>query len=379
MQSIQSFWDSMRAFEVLGNNLQNIFFFVAELLVGFAFKRFISEQFSRLAYYFVKKVSNDIPVKDFVALLKPPVEFLILILVIYFAFDNLDYPRSWNISASKKLSFANVVTKGYELVISFGVIWLVFRIIDFFALVLRKRASESESKLQEQLVPFMRQLIKMVVGILFFFGVLAVVFKVNVGAVIAGLGIGGIAVALAGKETLENLIASFAIFVDKPFVAGDLVKVQNIVGNVESVGFRTTRIRTLDKSQITIPNKLLVDQPLENLTNRKLHRAKFVVGLTYNTDLKVIKETIEKIKQIIYENELCDKSFSVYLDNLGVYAVEIVVLYNVISVEYEDFWKVKEEINFKIIDIINESGADIEYPTSVVYLRSEPTENNIKK
>lgn len=379
MQSIQSFWDSMRAFEVLGNNLQNIFFFVTELLVGFAFKRFISEQFSRLAYYFVKKVSNDIPVKDFVALLKPPVEFLILILVIYFAFDNLDYPRSWNISASKKHSFANVITKGYELVISFGVIWLVFRIIDFFALVLRKRASESESKLQEQLVPFMRQLIKMVVGILFFFGVLAVVFKVNVGAVIAGLGIGGIAVALAGKETLENLIASFAIFVDKPFVAGDLVKVQNIVGNVESVGFRTTRIRTLDKSQITIPNKLLVDQPLENLTNRKLHRAKFVVGLTYNTELKVIKETIEKIKQIINENELCDKSFSVYLDNLGVYAVEIVVLYNVISVEYEDFWKVKEEINFKIIDIINESGADIEYPTSVVYLRSEPTENNFKK
>src|SRR6185295_11619359 len=100
---------------------------------------------------------------------------------------------------------------------------------------------------------------------------------------IAGLGIGGLALALAAKETIENLFASFTIFLDKPFTIGDLVQVGSVTGKVESIGFRSTRIRTAEKSFVTVPNKKMVDVELENQSERFERRAYFTIGLTYAT------------------------------------------------------------------------------------------------
>jgi len=226
--------------------------------------------------------------------------------------------------------------------------------------------------LQEQLAPFLKQVVKLSISILFFFIMLGVVFNLNVGAIITGLGIGGVAVALAGKETLENLLASFSIFIDKPFVAGDLIKIANITGNVETVGFRTTRIRTLDKSLVTIPNKQLIDQPLENLSFRDTHRARFIIGLPNNTPSQTVKLIIEKIKAEIMTDPLANEQLPiVYLDGFGAYALEIIVIFYAKAIEFEDFWQVKENINFRILKVMEEVGTGLEYPTSIVYLKKD--------
>src|SRR6185369_10292037 len=125
----------------------------------------------------------------------------------------------------------------------------------------------------DQLVPFLREAIKIIIGVFSFFFILGAVFHINIASLIAGLGIGGLAFALAAKETLENLLGSFTIFLDKPFVVGDVVKVGSAEGTIENIGFRSTRIRTLEKTLLTVPNKKMVDAELDNLTERVVRRA----------------------------------------------------------------------------------------------------------
>jgi len=370
MESVAMFWNLLGQYIILENSLQNIVISTTILLGAFVLRRFLSIQLNKFIYRFVKSISSDIPVKEFVDLLHRPIAFFISLLLLYFAFIFIEYPSAWHLSSSRRFGMKMLIEKSYQLLLFISVIWTVFRIIDFFALVLKKKALETESKVQEQLVPFMRQLTKLIIGLVFFFVILAIVFKVNVGAVIAGLGIGGLAVALAGKETLENLLASFAIFVDRPFVTGDLIKAAGYTGSVETVGFRTTRIRTIDKSLLTIPNKQLVDQPLENLSSRIYHRAKFNISLYSQTPNETIKIIIKKIEEAITSHSKTNENYNVFLDDISGHTLDISVIYQVNAAEYEDFCKVKEELNYTIKEIVDVFGEELEYPASIVYLRA---------
>ena len=118
---------------------------------------------------------------------------------------------------------------------------------------------------------------------------------VNIIALTTGLGIGGIALAMASKESLENLLGSFTIFLDQPFTVGDTVTVGSITGTVEKVGFRSTRIRTFDKSIVTVPNKKMIDAELDNLGMRPVRRVKFNIGLTYETSIEQMKLIVADI------------------------------------------------------------------------------------
>lgn len=361
----------MGEFVILENGLQNIVICCGILFISLVFKRFLSVQFNKFIYRFLKSISNDIPVKEFVNLLRTPIELFITLLLIYFAFSVIEYPVAWHLSPSRKFGMKMLIEKGYQLLLFLSVAWSVFRIIDFFALVLKKQAIDTESKVEEQLVQFMRQLTKLVLVLLFFFVDLGIIFKINVGALIAGLGIGGLAIALAGKETLENLLVSFAIFVDCPFVTGDLIKAAGYTGSVESVGFRTTRIRTVDKSLLTIPNKQLVDQPLENLSSRSFYRAKMNICLHGSTPAGAVKTIIHHIKHAIAAQTKTNENFSVFLNDISGKTLEVTVFYDVETVEYGEFWEVKEALNYDVKQIIEIYGRESEVQTSVVYLKNE--------
>ena len=149
------------------------------------------------------------------------------------------------------------------------------------------------------MVPFLRELTKILTIILGVFVVMGAVFNLNVATIVAGLGIGGLAIALAAQDTLQNLLGSFTIFADKPFVVGDLVNVAGYNAVVEKVGFRSTVVRTLDKTLVIIPNKKMIDSPLENQTLRNLRRVKFNVVVLYGNPPEKIKKISEEIKSFI--------------------------------------------------------------------------------
>jgi MscS family membrane protein len=200
------------------------------------------------------------------------------------------------------------------------------------------------------------------------FSILGAVYNLDITSLIAGLGIGGLAIALAAKESLENLLGSFTIFLDKPFVIGDLIKVGNVEGNVEKIGFRSTRIRTLEKTFVTVPNKKLVDTELDNLTNREIRRIKFDIVLRYDTQLESIQKIINDIKLVIEADPLRFDEVSVYLYEFGNYGFTVRVIYFANTAVWNEYMQMREKINFKIIEIINKHKARLAYPTQSILL-----------
>jgi MscS family membrane protein len=175
-----------------------------------------------------------------------------------------------------------MVETAVRLLLVFAVVWALYRLVDVVSEQFAQRAAKTESKLDDQLVPLLRKSLKAVVivaGALFSLQN----FDVDVGSVLAGLGIGGLAVALAAKDTIANFFGSVMIFVDQPFQVGDAIVVKGVEGTVEEVGFRSTRIRTPHNSQVSVPNAAFTEVEIDNYGRRRFRRVAATLALTYDT------------------------------------------------------------------------------------------------
>ncbi|TCD02346.1 mechanosensitive ion channel family protein [Pedobacter frigidisoli] len=356
-----------------GNTVKAYFLFGGILLVGLIFKKLVSKLLSKLLFTLFKGFSQQSHDDTFVSLLLKPIEVFMLLATLYLSINQLKHPLEVAVfHYSKivgKIKEAIPVTIGecldriFLFMIILSIFWIILRIIDFISHVLLFKASLTESKSDDQLVPFLKELFKTIVVFIGFFTLLGFVFEVNVLTLITGLGIGGIAIALAAKESLENLIGSFTIFLDKPFVVGDLVKVDGVEGTVEKVGFRSTLIRTTEKTMATIPNKGMIDGVLENMSLRNFRRVKFSFGITYETNAETIKKIVDEIKTYIREHEDTSDDGNAYFEGFGDSSLNIEVIYFVSLIAYNDYLSIKQEINFKIMEIVMRNKSDFAYPT----------------
>lgn len=363
--------------QFLGNSLQNYLLFASILIIGLLFKRIFSRLLSSLMFRLFKRLHPDTDPKVFVDLLLRPVELLILFSILYLSINQLDYPLQEVIF--KRTTLVNKVPSVYELTLIqvldklfllffiISLFWIILRIIDFIAYVFLYKASLTESKSDDQMVPFIKELSKITTVFLGIFVVLGAVFNLNVATIIAGLGIGGIAVALAAQDTLQNLLGSFTIFADKPFVVGDLVRIDKYEGTIEKVGFRSTLLRTLDKTLVIIPNKKMVDSPLENLSLRNLRRMKFNISLKYDTPMDVMLKISKQIETYVNEHDSTSNDTLVTFDSFGESALNIQVLYFIEIVDYNDYMRIRQDINYKIMQIVAENKAEFAFPSQTVY------------
>ena len=198
-------------------------------------------------------------------------ENFVITLTAYLAIGSLVFPKVLKFKIGKLQSLDLLEAIGTMALIYFFFQTLL-RIIDYLSIVMEKKANETADFSDNQLVIFFREFLKVVVIILCILVIIRFVFNKDITKILAGLSLAGAAIALAAKESLENLIASFIIFFDKPFTVGDLLKVHQINGTVEKIGLRSTRIRTLEKTYVTIPNKQMVDSIVDNLTLRNKRR-----------------------------------------------------------------------------------------------------------
>jgi MscS family membrane protein len=240
--------------------------------------------------------------------------------------------------------------------------------MDVVGFIISQKAEKAADKSNTQVITFLTEVLKVIVIIIGIFLLLGTVFNLNIGSLIAGLGIGGLAVALAAKETIENLLGSFTIFLDKPFVVGDFVKTGDITGTVEKIGFRSTRLRTPGQSYITVPNKKMVDAELDNLSMRNKQMENFNLSLSYATDAEQLKAIISDIRSIISSNTLCTDEPIVSLSSFAKSAFEIMVLYYINTPDYNQFVKTKEEINFLILETVKCHKASFVFTNAAVYM-----------
>jgi MscS family membrane protein len=188
-------------------------------------------------------------------------------------------------------------------------------------------------------------------------------------SVLAGLGIGGLAVALAARDSLANLLGSVLIMIEKPFRVGHVVRVSGSEGTVEDVGFRSTRIRTPDNSLISIPNNAVVNATVENLSLRNMRRQRFVIQVTYGTSRKKLEQLIAGIKQLITDHSLTDKTkFDVRFNDFGESSLNILVYFHLGTTEYSVELEAREEILLRIMDLAAELGIDFAFPTRTLMI-----------
>jgi len=248
--------------------------------------------------------------------------------------------------------------------------WLIFRLIDIFSQYIGSLAGKTESKLDDQLVPLVRKTAKVFVGIVAFVLIIQNL-GYSVSGLLAGLGLGGLAFALAAKDTISNLFGSATIFADRPFHVGDWIKTEKVEGVVEEVGFRSTKIRSFAKTLITIPNSVLANMAIDNFSAMPKRRVKMTVGVTYETSAGQMEQAVEAVKKILREHEgVHQEFFLVNFTDFGPSSLDILVYYFTATTVWEEYLKVRQEINLAIMSALEGMGLSIAFPTSTVYLQN---------
>jgi MscS family membrane protein len=355
--------------EFLGNTLESFIWFFGSIFLGFIFKKLISRYLSSLLFKIFIKKEQEVNRDQFDDLLIKPIGLTIMLSIIYIGATYIQYPSNWGLVEENEIGLKMFVNKGFSLIYVCSVFWIILRLIDYIGLILYKKAEKTDNKMDDQLIPFIIEIAKIATYIMALFIIIGNIFNVNITALATGLGIGGIALAMASKESLENLLGSFTIFFDRPFTVGDTVTVGSITGSVEKVGFRSTRIRTFDKSLVTVPNKRMIDAELDNLGERPVRRVKFNIGLTYNTSTKQIKDIVSEIQKIIDEHPKTNADGKVRFQEFGSSSLDILIIYFVDSPRWDELIDVREDINYKIMDIVKKHNSDFAFPSTTVYLQ----------
>lgn len=351
------------------NTVKQYLIFGSIFVLGLLFKRLIGRYLGGLIFGLLDKSKLQFNRDSFDRSLQQPLNSLVLLGTIFVASQQLQFPSSWDLAPADIFGLRMILKQGFALLFATTVFWTLLRFVDFIGEIMIRRVEATTNKMDNQIVPFAIEIAKVMVIVLGVLTIMSSIFNVNIAALATGLGIGGLAIAMASKESLENLLGSFTIFLDKPFTYGDIVTVNGYTGTVEKVGFRSTRIRTFDKSIVTVPNKNMVNAELDNLGLRPIRRVKFSIGVTYGTSVNQLKTIVQAIEVMINSHPHTTTSDArVRFQEFGDSSLDILVIYYVNSPDWDLLIDTRQEINFKIIEIIQDQGSDFAFPTTSVYL-----------
>lgn len=287
--------------------------------------------------------------------LEEPVVYAIGIIGFYWGFHRLTFGEG----VDKFFSHT------FTVVFTLNITWLVVRTID--ALVqeyIVPLVERSESDLDDQLMPLVRKIFKVILW------TMGIIIGLNnagfdVAALIAGLGIGGLALALAAQDTVKNIFGGIMVYLDKPFKVSDRIVIDGYDGFVEEVGVRSTRIRTLDGRQITIPNAHFSENPIENVTREPSRKITVQLGLTYSTTPEEIQKGLKILKEIASAHPGTAEDVLVTFNNWGDFALGIQLIYFILP--GADILDTQTEINIAILRRFNEAGLEFAFPTQTIY------------
>lgn len=249
--------------------------------------------------------------------------------------------------------------------------WFLWRLIEGLSTYFMARAGQIDSSMDSQLVPFIAKTAKI-------FLVLTAVLVVaqnmgySVSGLIASLGIGGIAIAMAARDTLANVFGSIMILLDRPFTVGDWIKTSEFEGVVEEIGFRSTRIRTFEKTLVNVPNSSLANMVIDNIDARSVRRIKMRIGITYSTSTSQMQQAIEGIEKILREHPGVDQNFKlVKFDEFADSSLSIFLYYFSSNKIWGEYLQVRQEINLKIMELLESLGLEFAFPTRTVHVEQK--------
>ncbi|MDO9541971.1 MAG: mechanosensitive ion channel family protein [Kiritimatiellia bacterium] len=358
----QLMWEFLWQTSIAGNELWKVLIFFAVILFSLIA--------GRLARFFMERAAGHSREKKkemigllFAALARPVVmaAFTLGWWLGIAALTNLG-PDLRN-AAETIGSILNAITIGYAL-------YSLVDIVDHYLLGL---ARKTESKVDDVLAPLIGKSIRITVFILALLNVIQQVSGKSITTILAALGVGGLAIALAGQDTIKNFFGSLVILIDKPFEIGERIVVDNFDGPVESIGFRSTRIRTFEGHQITIPNSEMVNNTVQNIGRRPYIRHLVNITITYDTPPEKVQRALDIIKEILSNHEGLNPEFPprVFFNNFNDSALNIIMIYWYHPPDYWKYMQFCEHVNLQMLERFNAEGIDFAFPTQTIHLAND--------
>ena len=256
-----------------------------------------------------------------------------------------------------------------------SIIAIVYRLSDLVWFRLHQRADETESQLDDALVPLTERATKffiMLIGLIF----LLQSWDLNVTALLAGVSIGGVALAFAAQNTISNLFGSAMIFFDRPFQIGDWIRVDGKDGTVEAIGFRSTRVRTFENSLMTIPNGRLADASVDNYGLRVYRRYRTMLGLQYDTPPEKMEAFVEGLRRLVMDHPHTVKDpdrLLIYFNEYASFSLNVLVYIFFQAPTWRDELQARHELNIAFLKLADEVGVSYAFPTQTVHIDSMPS------
>lgn len=349
----------------LDNNLSIWFKALLFLFLGILIARIVAKLISKLCYPFFHKYTPNSEWDTFHQLLFGPLWSLCVVCIVFFSYQIINVPSSWQKVWWNAFSIHQILSKFWLICFILSITWIVMRTIDFIAHLLIVKARNTETKTDDQVLIYAKDFIKVIVVLSSLLLILGMVLHIDIRSLLGAAGIATLAVALAAKETLENLISSMIIFTEQPYGLGDTVKIGDAEGVVEKIGFRSTLLRTSDKTLVTIPNKKMIDNNTENLTLRSYRRVKQDIHIETKISSEKIKSIINEMKQALdtFNNDKAEMgNHSIYLKDLSNGALHIVVEYLIANVKTTEINKIRETYNITFLEIFEKHNAALVKP-----------------
>ncbi len=304
-----------------------------------------------------------------VEVIASPGALLVTAVILRIGYPQLILPVAW----------AKALASTVQLLVTISVVWAIYRSVDVLAAKLTDRAAETNSKLDDQMVPLLRKTLKVVVCIV---GALVALQNLDfdVTTLFASVSIGGLALGLAARDTLANLFGSVSIFVDQPFQIGDWIEVDGTTGSVEEVGFRSTRIRTGYDSVVVMPNAKIADAKVDNYGRRRMRRCSVTLGLTYDATPEQLQAFCDGCRAIILAHPLTNKTkLEVHMSGFGDSALEVMLYFFFECDSWTQELTGRHEIFLSLIRLARDVGVSFAFPTRSIHIEThaEPTDKRL--
>lgn len=359
MESIEQF-DQLLSQSFAGISLGRILLAGLVLFIALLLRRLASEVLARSLFHTTRRAVGKL---DQIVLeqLKRPAGFLVLVGGLWLAKVILQLPE-------EPVNLAHGANEIVRILLIFNAGWFIYNLIALLDVWLGRWVQKTESTLDDHLLPFIRKGLRTFVVIMMLL-MTAQTLGYPISGMLASLGIGGLAVALAAKDSLSNIFGSLMIILDRPFQIGDWIKAGEMEGTVEEIGFRSTRIRTFAKTLITVPNSVLTNLAIDNFSQMPKRRIKMTVGISYASTPQQVGEAVEKIRSLLRQHPAIDQDFFlVNFTDFGASSLDIMVYCFTRTTVWSEYLDARQDVCLKIMDQLEALGLEIAFPSRSLYL-----------
>ncbi len=250
------------------------------------------------------------------------------------------------------------------------VAWMLYNGVEVMSVALDRFTQSTESEMDDHLVPLVKKILRIAIIVTTLIMIIQQ-WGYDVTSLIAGLGLGGLAFALAAQSTLANFFGSIMIFTDRPFAVGDWIKTEHGEGVVEEIGLRSTKVRTFSKSLISIPNADIASSPVENFSQMNLRRIKTTIGLTYSTSPEQMEYVVEGIKRLILDEQgMFHESFYVNFVGFGGSSLDVLIYCFTETTAWGEYMDIRQRFYLNIMRLVAEAGSGFAFPSQSLYVET---------